>query len=295
MMTHPYILVATDFSKTSDLALRAAEKLRQRSRGRIHVIHVTPHPVQLDWFTNDVVTGSFPSNYKEEIVKSLQLKLNEQINNCGVTGDGEILMGPPGRTILHYSAETKADLIILGHKGKKRHFHLGDIAAKVVSGADRPVLVINKNFEIDKVAGLVDPFEPEKSVFVETEEMGFLCSGKIEFISLWPDQDIIAEEGFPEAGYSVVRMTDEKKEELRTRMEKTIRSKVDPHFAAKVRTEFTDEPKVRDGLVKLLDEEEVDLAVMTKHHKGKLEKILLGSVTRGVLDRWHGNLMVLPS
>lgn len=295
MLAQPVILVATDFSASSDFALKAAEKIRLKAGGRIHVIHVSLYPGQWDWFTNDVVLNYYPEEFKKELIDSLAQKLHRQIKDCGAQATGEVIMGPVAKSILEFASTYHPDLIIMGHKGKETHFHLGDIAAKVVAASDRPVLVVNKEFDVEKVAGLVDPFHPEKKVFSAAEELGFICSGEVEFVSLWPDQAVYVEESFPEGGVSVVRMTEEKKREVKSRMEKILRDQTDPHSRAEIRAEVAEEDRIRDGLVRVLDEDKIDLAVMSRHHKGRLEKILLGSVTRGVLDHWHGNLMVLPS
>lgn len=295
MLSHPTILVATDFSEASNLALASAEVLRKKTQGHIHVIHVTQYPEQWDWLTNDVVVSYYPPNFKQDLMNSLQERIHQQITRLGVEGSGEVLIGPPAKVILEYASTSESDLIILGHRGKGNFFHLGDVAAKVVAGADRPVLVINRDFEIERVAGLVDPMSPGNEIFNMTEELGYLSAGDVEFISLWPDQSVYVEESFPEAGFSVVKLTEEKKKEIEERMERHLRNHIDPHSGARVRAEVSPERKIRDGLVRVLEEEAIDLAVMSKHHKGKLEKILLGSVTRGILDHWHGNLMILPS
>lgn len=295
MLANPTILVATDFSESSEYALKAAEKIRSKSGGRIHVIHVSPYPGQYDWFTNDIVINYYPEEFKRDLLASLREKVDAQIRDCGVKGEGEILLGPPSKCILEFAATFRPDLIILGHKGSETRFHLGGVAARVVAAAERPVLVVNRAFDVEKVAGLVDPFQLEKNVFSAAEEFAFVCSGNVEFISLWPDQSVYVEEAFPEAGLSVVRMTEDRKKEMKEKMEKLLRSNADPHSNALVRAEVAEESKIRDGLLRVLKEDHVDLAVMTKHHKGRLEKFLLGSITRGVLDRWKGNLLVLPS
>lgn len=295
MLSKPKILVATDFSETSDLALRAAEEIRSRSRGSIHVVHVSAFPEQWEWFTNDVVLNYNLGDQRKKLLEAIEKRLKTQIERSGIKAQNqEILMGPAARMILEFSEENSFDLIVLGHRGEGSFLHLGDVAGKIVSAAKIPVLVVNRDFEIGRVAGLVDPLEPEEKVFSATEELAFLSESDVEFISLWPDQSVYAE-GFPEVGISVVEMTEEKKNEVRDRMEKLIRQKMDPHSGAKVRADISPDEKIRDGLVTVLEEEKVDLAVMGRHQKGKIEKLLLGSTTRGILDHWDGNLLVLPT
>lgn len=293
MLSQPSILVASDLSDTSGHALKAAEKLRKISKGKIHVIHVTPYPEQWDWLTNDVVVNYYPDNFKEKLIGGLNAELTAQLKKYDVEGTVEILMGPTVQTILNYSTQATYDLLILGHREKGSFLHLSGVAAKVMAGSTVPVLIANKDLDIARVAGLVDPHRPDKKVFTVTEELGFVCSGDMEFISVFPDDVNVVEESFPN-GYSVVRLTEEKKKEVEKKYAAALEKNIDQHSSARIRVEPTDEGDVTK-LVEILNEDNVDLAVMTKHHKGKLEKFFLGSVTKGVLDKWKGNLLILPS
>ena len=293
MLSRPHIIVATDFTQSSDQALRAAEKLRQLTDGKLHVIHVTPYPDQWDWLSNDVLVNYYPDDYKTKMMASLNDEILIQMNKCGAKGDGEILIGPTVPSILKFVSESRPDLLILGHKEKGSFFHLGGVAAKVMAGAEVPVMIASQELDVFRIAGLIDPYQPEKNIFNVTEELGFLCSSDIEFISVCPDNSYIADQTFPESP-TVVLMTDEKKKETKDRMLSSLKNNIDPHTSAKLRTEIAGNGSVEE-IVKILYQDEIQLAVMTKHHKSKLEKFFLGSVTKGVLDQWHGNLLVLPA
>lgn len=293
MLLQPSILVASDLSESSGNALKAAEKLRRITKGKIHVIHSTPYPEQWDWLTNDVVVNYYPENFKKDLIEGLEKELAAQLKKYDVEGSVEILIGPAVQTILDFSSQTSVDLLILGHKEKGSFLHLSGVAAKVMAASTVPVLIANQDLNIERVAGLVDPYRPDKKVFSVTEELGFLCSGDMEFISVFPDDANIVEETFPDA-YSVVRLTEEKKKEIKEKYESVLKNRADSHTNARIRVEAYDDGDVQK-LVEILDEDRVGLAVMKKHHKGKLEKFFLGSVTKGVLNKWKGSLLILPS
>jgi nucleotide-binding universal stress UspA family protein len=292
MLSQPSILVASDLSKSSDKALEAAENLRKKSKGKIHVIHVTPYPEQWDWLTNDVVMNYYPENFREQLINGLNNQLSAQLERCGVEGTSEILMGPTVQTIIKFTSEARADLLILGHKEKGGVLRLSGVAAKIMSSATIPVLIANKDFDVERVAGLIDPYRPEKKLFSVTEEFGYLCSGDVEFISVFPDDVNVVESSTH--SYSVVRLTEEKKKEVKNKFEKALKENADPRAEAKFRVETTNEGSAKK-LVKILTEDRIDLAIMTKHQKGKIEKFFLGSVTKGVFDQWKGNLLILPT
>ncbi|MFL5784576.1 MAG: universal stress protein [Bacteriovoracaceae bacterium] len=295
MFYRPNILVATDLSETSDLALEAAGELCRRSSGNISVVHVSQIPEQWDWLSGEVDMTFYPDNYREQLLKAVRDRLEDQINRCLVNAEIEIAFGHPVKGILETADKRHADIIILGHRGKGTHFHLGDVAAKVVAASSRPVLVINREFSLDRVAGLIDPFLQEKRIFSVTAELAGVGASKQEYISLWPDVPVFVERDVFNSNIKVDRLTDERKKNIRTELEQRIRDNIDRSVSTTIRAEVSPEHKLRDGIVRVLEEDQVDVAVMSKHQKGKLEKILLGSSTRGVLDHWKGNLLVLPS
>ncbi len=293
MFSRPLILVATDFSDSSDHALRAAEKLRRASNGKVQVIHVTPYLEQWDWLTNDVVINYTPDDYKKDLMASLHHKIAIQLNKCQLEASSEILLGPTAPTILKYLSSMKPDLVVLGRKKTRGPFHFSGVAGKVMTGAGVAVLIVHDDFEIDRLAGLVDPYHADKKLFSVTEELAYLCSGQVEFVSVCQDKRILVEHSLSDSP-QLVKMSEEKKKAMKEQMGNTLKENADPHSSALFRTEISSENSV-DELVRILKEDEIQLAVMAKHHKGKLEKFLLGSVTKGVLDHWQGNLLVLPS
>jgi nucleotide-binding universal stress UspA family protein len=295
MFYRPNILVATDLSETSDLALEAAGELCRRSNGSVHVVHVSQIPEQWDWLSGEVDMSYYPENFREQIMKDLRDKLQDQTERCHLSAEIEIAFGSPVKGILEAADRQHADVIVLGHKGKGAHFHLGDVTAKVVAASSRPVLVINREFCLDRVAGLIDPFLQEKRIFSVTAELAGVGTSKQEYISLWPDVPVLVERDVFNSNIKVNRLSEEKKKQIKTELEQKIRDNIDPSTSTIIHAGVSPEQKLRDGIVRVLEEDHVDIAVMSKHQKGKLEKILLGSSTRGVLDHWKGNLLVLPS
>jgi len=77
-------------------------------------------------------------------------------------------------------------------------------------------------------------------------------------------------------------------------MREEISKVLDPHSNCKIRVEMTVEKHLAYHLVKILDEDKVDLVVMKRHQKGILDKILIGSETRRMLEIYSGNILVLP-
>jgi nucleotide-binding universal stress UspA family protein len=281
MLTKPNILVATDFSEFSHLALKAGEEIRLKTGGQLQLVHVSSYPDQWDWMTNDVVFNYYPQEFKSKLMDEIKARMEKQMRDSEATGSLEIVFGPVFKSLLNHMTKFHADLLIIGHRGAGNHFHLGSLTAKMLTASDRPVLVINRAFKTRKIAGLIDTNKIENDIFSLTQNLGALFSSEIEFVSVWPDLSRYSEFPLPD-------------KETESKMKKSILSQIDPDWHVNIVTRILDDKSVSEGLVEILDETDVDLAVMTRHQKSRLEKIFLGSVTRGVLDRWKGNFLVTP-
>ncbi len=161
MLTQPNIMVATDFSEFSHLALQAGEEIRRKTGGQLQLVHVTDYPDQWDWMTNDVVINYYPQELKDRLINEIKARMEKQMRDTEATGSIEIVIGPTHKGLLGQSDQFGADLLIIGHKGSGKHAHLGSIAAKMITASERPVLVINRPFRTQKIAGLIDTSKPE--------------------------------------------------------------------------------------------------------------------------------------
>ncbi|MFP5385583.1 MAG: universal stress protein [Bacteriovoracia bacterium] len=296
MLSKPNILVCTDFSPFSDDALKAADKLREQSGGTLSVLHVSEHPVIWDWLPREGSPISLDEEVEKELLSSLRKKIESQMARCEVQGENHISMGLPHQVILEEINARNIDVVVMGHKGKTGGtFRIGSMAEKVISSSPIPVLIVKRKFEMNKVAALVDPTAPMEKILNWSEELSFLLSAKLEVVSLFPD--IAARYiGIGKIGFSteLLSLDQEQRSEVIREVEERIRTHLVPESKAEIKVLITAEKKLSYHMNSTLINDNVDMAIMKRHQAGFLEKILIGSETRRMLEIFEGNLFILP-
>lgn len=292
MFNNPKIIVGTDFSKWSDLAIKAGEELRRKSNGELHVIHVTSYPSEWDLIGQMTF---LPESFHKEQRKKISAALEEQIRRCEVHCTYEVIAGNPYDVLTYKAKKMAADILVLGHRGAgARHTFFGSLSAKMISTSKIPVLIVNSEFNVQKIAGLIDPNEPSQDVFTVSEECSFLFSADIEFMSIWQDTSVsfISHAAIDLPLEHIIYTPDEKLLILKS-MEQTIAQKMDTHSKARIKVEIS-ERSIPDALLSRLTADSVDLVVMSCHHRKMVEKMFIGSVTRRVLELFDRNMIVVP-
>jgi universal stress protein A len=137
------ILVATDFSDASTLALEYARVLASRFGAGIRVLHVveTPLPLGSEFYVPEVMTVA------ERAVHEAQQQLARTM--AQVSGDdviGQVLVGNAARKIVEYATDHDIDLIVMGTHGRAAlaHLFMGSVAERVVRTAPCPVLTVRE-------------------------------------------------------------------------------------------------------------------------------------------------------
>lgn len=138
------ILLATDFSETSQMAADYALDLARSFDARLVVLHVINEPVDLRGFY--VPHISFEQLEKEIETGAAQMLESFCREKLGESGNYEtvIVTGVPFEEILKAADEHAADLIVIGTHGRTGLDHLifGSTAERVVRSASCPVMTI---------------------------------------------------------------------------------------------------------------------------------------------------------
>jgi len=139
------ILVATDFSEPSGVAMAYGRDLARNYNARLHVLHVV----------EDVLTrysteaGFLLPSLQEDLEKAAQLDLQSritdedrsQLNALPIVVSGVSI----AEGIVAYAKEHSIDLIVTGTHGRGavKHFLMGSVAERVVRTAPCPVLTVH--------------------------------------------------------------------------------------------------------------------------------------------------------
>jgi universal stress protein A len=143
------ILVAIDFSDSSDKAFNTALFLAQKFSARLILVHVINEPIDLRGFY--VPHISF-DRLEEEIKAGAEKMMEHFCKNHFKDFDNFeslIVPGIPYQEILNTAEQKQADLIVLGTHGRAGldHVLFGSTAEKIVRKASLPVLTVRLSEE----------------------------------------------------------------------------------------------------------------------------------------------------
>jgi nucleotide-binding universal stress UspA family protein len=145
MISLKTVLVATDFSEPSEVAVRYGRALADAFHASLHILHVVPDSMALPWATmaDGLAMADVQRQWERDASQRLQRMLpeseREALHATLVTRAGD-----PVRQITSYAVETSADLVVLGTHGRGpvAHMLMGSVAERVVRTAPCPVLTV---------------------------------------------------------------------------------------------------------------------------------------------------------
>jgi nucleotide-binding universal stress UspA family protein len=150
------ILVATDFSETSDAALTYARTLAESLGASLHLVHVFDDPYG-NALVSEMSVSVYESMRATEMTQARRRLLRRlpPADRKQFQGSTAIVTGSPAEAIVDYAADRGMDLIVMGTHGRSgfAHLLLGSVAEQVVRAARCPVLTVRAaNVEHDRVA-----------------------------------------------------------------------------------------------------------------------------------------------
>lgn len=142
-MNIQHILVPTDFSSFSDLAIQNASFLREKFEARITLLHVLT-PLEADALVSQ------PGNPWENVVLRIRNEMAKEVERNATSSipegqlDLEVVVGEPAEEIVRFARENKVDLIVMGTHGRTglASVFLGSITVGVIKRTCIPVMVV---------------------------------------------------------------------------------------------------------------------------------------------------------
>ena len=139
------ILVPTDFSPASDLAVDYAIGMVSRYGGTIDLLHVFDDLSVAHAFS-EALAGDWRV-MRDRLIDEAEQRLAAVKAMCAaaqVEASSHLLIGPAARLIGERATSSGADLIVMGTHGRSgfAHLILGSVAERVLRTAPCPVLVV---------------------------------------------------------------------------------------------------------------------------------------------------------
>lgn len=138
------ILIAIDFSESSDYAFDYALTLARQFQSELTVMHVINEPVDLRGFYVPHISFEQLEKEIEEGAEKMMEKFCQEKMGDFARYSTDIVTGIPYEEIIRKAEASGASLIVLGTHGRKGIDHLifGSTAERVVRSATCPVLTI---------------------------------------------------------------------------------------------------------------------------------------------------------
>ncbi len=283
------IVVGTDFTKLSEVAVRTAFALAGRlGAERVHVVHVLdkstlrrPYP-----FT-------FPEADLERMEARREARARERI--AEITSDDfevthEVRRGIPSRD-LPEAAKDAGLLVVASHGyGSVRRALLGSVAAGCVRAARCPVLVVGPGRtpeRFDTVVAAVDMSEVSKDV-VDLATTYVDADGRVEIVSCIEVPLVIAGEQI-----HLKSITDS--EAMEKARKGAIEALVPPEAAERVRIDVLEKAPVANVILETAELLEADLIVLGSSGHNAWHRMILGSTASRVVSHAPCPVLVVPA
>lgn len=268
------ILVPTDFSTCSVNAIKVAVQLAEKTKAKLHILHVIETPV-VAYDAGMVNFESLPQAMflKEIADKNMKSLLKENFLKK-VAVQSKIEYDAIYKRINQYVENNKIDLVVMGSHGAKgfNEIVLGSNAERVVRYSSCPVLTIKKeykNFKIENIL-LASNFNSEADkVYKLFTSFSNLFKAKLHFVRVNTPINF------------------ETTADSRKTMEKFAKRNKLKGYSFGIYNDFTEE----EGILNFADEISADLLVIGTHGRTGLAHLIKGSITEDLLN--HSKRAVL--
>ncbi len=142
------ILVATDFSDASEVALDYAIGLAKPLGAKITILHAYELPIYGFPDGALIATAEMAVTIMNGAQAGVQAMCKKR-EGCGVELSQVVRQGVAWEEVHRVADEVGADLIVVGTHGRKglSHALLGSVAEKIIRTATRPVLTLHEKME----------------------------------------------------------------------------------------------------------------------------------------------------
>lgn len=276
------ILVPTDFSPTSMKAVSYAAEIAKKLNANIFLLHVVDNvtdiiiePLAFDVKEQDVILKNSLKNL-DELKQSIVSTYPEITVEAGIVSGRAIL------SILNFSEEYQADLIVMGTTGAGavKELLMGSVASGIISKTKIPVITVPAGYELYEPGTILfatNHFEETKGTLDMIARLATLFSSQIKVVV------------FVDENEAMEYIKNQKK--LDHYLEYLKRTFPTIRFKAEVL-----EGKKFEHTIELYEERnEVDIIAMITYPKNLLERLFNKSMTKKMAIHSTIPLLAIPA
>lgn len=145
-MTLQKILVATDFSECSEIALTYGRALARQFNARLRVMHVVETSTAERFEVGGYVTAipAVQADLETSEGARLDALISDDDRRHLAAEAVLVMLQPPAQAVVKYAAREHVDLIVVGTHGRRglAHLVMGSVAERIVRTAPCPVLTV---------------------------------------------------------------------------------------------------------------------------------------------------------
>jgi len=276
MGTYKKILLATDFSEQSRKAAAVAVRVARGEEAELHVLHVDVIALQNVERFDYPALADYVRSFDQVAMDAVGLDVGVSFRNSvtAIIRDTSEAAG-----ILRYAAEKGIDLIVLGTHGRSpvAEAFMGSVAQRVVRESAISVLVVGPHQEVGAPAGgrhvILAPVDFAARSAAALAHAGNLAAERdAHLIALYAID-------FSRLGHAASAAPAQAEEKAREELERFV-----------ARAKLPVEPELLIGIghaeeviFDVAHKRGARLIVMAPSSHGTLDRILLGSVTKGVV------------
>lgn len=289
------ILVPTDFSENANLALDYALSLAKRASATVHVVHVPALPPYLWMDGAYAASPDLSSRILAEVQRALDA-LEPKLQQSGVPFETALREGLVHDAIQAYADEKQIDLVVMGAHGRTG-------LSKLVYGS-----VTGRVLKTLRTSAIIVPpqgAEPPNSIVVSYDFSGparqaarwartlhGLFHGPLylvhSYVDVWGE--------YADRGGSVSEQAERRREALRRGLEEMLEAEAAELFSIDAQTTqtrlITGDPA--GAIIDLARDVDAKLICAGSTGKGGVEKLLLGSVARRLLQGSPIPVLITP-
>lgn len=279
------IMVATDLSERSDRALRRATLLARQFEANMLLVHVV----------DDDQPRRIVDAERDEASTVLRQMAATLRDVDGVACEPRVILASPFVGIAQAVADAAPDLLVIGSHRRRvlKDVFIGTTAERTIRSVECPVLMVNATpaGHYRHLLQTTDLSDGSREALLRFQSLGLDDHARTSLLHVFdaPALRLAFSHSIPQEDQK--HYVEDEQRDAALELARFLSSTDLGHLRQIVRYEATQAPH---EILKVADEEQADLIVMSTHGRSGLAKILIGSVTEQVLRTARIDVLAIP-